>query len=360
MFSSAKRSYISEDNINKNNNMNNIIQGKKINFNEEVSNLNLIQNKNNSNIYKSAPKEDITQSLFFSQPKPNFNDITKNSGSIPNPQFPPINNINLPPSSCINSQNQNINNKIINVAKKENQINNYQVKNIPKISCTCTRTQCQKKYCACFSYGIPCQGCECKGCLNTPKEKENNILLNKDEINVHNIDIFQENKFMQNMGCNCTKSHCLKKYCECFKMFRNCGSLCRCMDCQNKNSFLENNENVNISNINNGNLFGNNLNEDDDYNDNIENLKEISKTYDINAFGIFIENKVLLLQERKIDLTINKINLNTTPKLTNKKRSRTRNESSSLRTCPTTNSNSRRRRTYAKINMNVKTKKLNL
>ena len=47
--------------------MNNIIQGKKINFGDEVSNLNLIQNKNNSNIYKSAPKEDITQTLFFSQ-----------------------------------------------------------------------------------------------------------------------------------------------------------------------------------------------------------------------------------------------------------------------------------------------------
>ena len=43
------------------------------------------------------------------------------------------------------------------------------------------------------------------------------------------------------------------------------------------------------------------LNEDDDYNDNIDNLKEMSKTYDINAFGIFIENKVLLLQERKVD-----------------------------------------------------------
>ena len=190
-----------------------------------------------------------------------------------------------------------------------------------------------------------------KGCLNTPIEnefnKENNILINE-----------EENKFMQNMGCNCTKSHCLKKYCECFKMFRNCGSLCRCMECQNKNNFLENNENVDINNVN---LLENNLNEDDDYYDNIENVKEISKAYDINAFGILIQDKNMLLQERKVDVTINKMNLNTTPKLTNKKRSRTRNESSNLRTFPTTNSNSRRRRrTYTKINMNVKTKKLNL
>ena len=248
-------------------------------------------------------------------------------------------------------QNQNINSKIINGTKKETQINYYQIKNISKISCTCTRTQCQKKYCACFSYGIPCQGCECKGCLNTPIEnefnKENNILINE-----------EENKFIQNMGCNCTKSHCLKKYCECFKMFRNCGSLCRCMECQNKNNFLENNENVDINNVN---LLENNLNEDDDYYDNIENVKEISKAYDINAFGILIQDKNMLLQERKVDVTINKMNLNTTPKLTNKKRSRTRNESSNLRTFPNTNSNSRRRRrTYTKINMNVKTKKLNL
>ena len=63
---------MSEDNINNNNKE--LIQGKKINFNEEVSNLNLIQNRKNSNYYKSALKEEIKSAFFLSTTKANIND----------------------------------------------------------------------------------------------------------------------------------------------------------------------------------------------------------------------------------------------------------------------------------------------
>ena len=47
------------------------------------------------------------------------------------------------------------------------------------------------------------------------------------------------------MICNCTKSQCLKLYCQCFAQLSYCGSSCNCQDCYNREVCSDDDTNVN-------------------------------------------------------------------------------------------------------------------
>ena len=321
-----------------------------------------------------------------------------------------INNINnnLINQNSINIINNNIDynnpkSKLSPRAYINNNINIHMKQMTTKVKCTCSKTGCKKKYCACFSMNKYCEDCECKDCENKPKNVDNNNSTNNNHIikqenlekmNYSKTDI--SNSKNQRIICNCTKSNCMKKYCECYKQGLNCNSLCRCIECKNKNYNFDNNNFYNYALKNNNININNNLSQVHDFSTSYipETLgKSIDYNNPINfqseAFGIFIKKEKLKSEERKINLNlitrntntviINNINnnennsnikeisgnnyndLNETPKFSNKKRLRSKNDSSAgIKTCPTTNSSNRRKKGVSVVNKNIKKKRLQL
>ena len=96
-----------------------------------------------------------------------------------------------------------------------------------KPCCSCTKTKCIKKYCECFANSKYCVDCLCQNCMN--KLTELNPIQNS---NTNNSIIRFENE-KDKVICTCTKSNCCKKYCECFKIGKKCSNKCRCLNCLN-------------------------------------------------------------------------------------------------------------------------------
>ncbi|XP_025012504.1 CRC domain-containing protein TSO1 isoform X2 [Ricinus communis] len=120
--------------------------------------------------------------------------------------------------------------------------------------CNCKKTKCLKLYCDCFAAGIYCADpCACQDCFNRP-EYEDTVLETRQQIESRNPLAFAP-KIVQHAkefaasredrsssmpslsrhkrGCNCKKSMCLKKYCECYQANVGCSSECRCEGCKN-------------------------------------------------------------------------------------------------------------------------------
>ena len=241
--------------------------------NRVYNNINNINNISN-NLFNQNSINIINNSIDYSNQKNKMSPRTY-MNNMNNMNMNNNNNI----STMNNSMNMNINNNNNNMAS----INN--TNNTNKVKCTCSKTNCKKKYCACFSRGNYCDGCECKNCENCPSAHPPYATIPKNDENSENCDFTNNNKLentnqkSQRIICNCTKSNCMKKYCECFKQGFNCNSLCRCLDCKNKVYSNINSTSNNINNINMNTNYNSNINANMNINMNMNNVNDNNRSY---------------------------------------------------------------------------------
>lgn len=196
-------------------------------INEEPASSSLILELYDSQLESSLPRREsmltLDESISSSHPRSNLGSASDSKSLTSGIQYASIS------IGHFNSINAKMEKNVEESDKK--------VKSAPGKCCKCQKTRCLKLYCECFASDEYCQGCDCVDCHNTKAyELERKKMWRKiNERSTFGIKRKAVEK-PEEACCNCKKTGCSKKYCECYKKGLKCGAGCNCHDCTNNNA----------------------------------------------------------------------------------------------------------------------------